>query len=115
MTGFVSATFIAWILMVNKAIRNAMAHAITIIQIVKGALYAKLCNQLFMKYQAIGEATKNEITTSFKKSFDNSVTMPAVLAPRTLRIPISFIRCSTLKVVSPNKPRQDIKIATIVK
>src|SRR3954462_12448435 len=97
-------------LIVRNAIRKAAVQASTMIQIEKGALYAKLCSQLFTKYHATGEAIKNEMTTSFKKSFDSSPTMPAVLAPSTLRIPISFMRCSTLKVVRPNKPRQEIKI-----
>jgi hypothetical protein len=68
-----------------------------------------------MKYHANGEATKNEINTSFKKSFDNNDTIPGVLAPNTLRMPISLIRCSTLNVVNPNRPRQEIKIAIMVK
>src|SRR3982751_5611266 len=102
-------------LIVKKAIPNASIHAINRIQIVKGALYAKPCNHLLIKYQASGEAIKNEMTTSFKKSFDKRDIMPVVLAPRTFRIPISFVRCSTLKVVSPNNPRHEMKIAIKVK
>src|SRR3954453_19129869 len=101
--------------MVSRAIKNVLAQASTMIQIEKGVRYAKLCSQPFTKYHAMGEAMKNEITTSFKKSFDKSDTMPDVLAPNTLRIPISLMRCSTLNVVSPNKPRQEMKMAMMVK
>src|SRR5678815_2626850 len=102
-------------LIVSNATKNVLAHASTMIHTENGARYAKLCNQRLTKYHATGEAMKNEIITSFKKSFDKSDTMPAVLAPNTLRMPISLIRCSTLNVVRPNKPRQEMKMAMMVK
>ena len=36
-------------------------------------------------------------------------------APNTLRTPISFVRCAAVKVASPNKPRQEMKIARMAK
>jgi len=32
-------------------------------------------------------------------------------APTTLRMPISFIRCSAVKIARPNKPKQEMKMA----
>ena len=65
--------------------------------------------------QAIDEAIMVAIRISFKKSIDNRDTIVPVLAPKTLRIPISFTRCSALKAAGPNKPRHDISIAIPVK
>src|SRR5438045_1889503 len=79
-TGFETAALIACILIVKNAIKKAVPHASTIIHTLNGALYAKLCSQLFTKYQATGVAIKNEINTSFKKSLDKSDTIPAVFA-----------------------------------
>src|SRR5678816_105610 len=45
--------------------------------------YAKPCNQLFITHQANGEATTNEIRTSFKNSRVNKEAMPATVAPST--------------------------------
>ena len=47
--------------------------------------YAKLWSHLFIIYQAIGEATRTPIVTSFKKSLDSSATMLVTLAPNTFR------------------------------
>ena len=51
------------------------------------------------------------INTSTIKSLDNMPTMPGTEAPNTLRIPISLVRCSAVKVTSPNKPRQEMNMA----
>ena len=53
--------------------------------------YAKSFNQLFMAYQAMGNAKTAATPTSFKKSFDNNPTILLVLAPSTFLTPISFI------------------------
>ena len=86
-------------LLVRNAIPKAINHDAAIIHTLKGALQAKFCSQLFIKYRAIGEAMKNGITTSFKKSFNTSPTTPAVLAPKTLRMPISLV--SVKRYVNP--------------
>jgi hypothetical protein len=52
-----------------------------------------------------------ERPTSHTKSFDSSFTMPTTLAPITLRIPISRVRCAAMKVVTPKSPIQEMKIA----
>jgi len=49
------------------------------------------------------------------KSSDNICTILIILAPNTLRIPISFRRCCAEKETSPNKPKQEIKIAKMAK
>ena len=67
-----------------------------------------------MPYQAIGVAITKEMITRIKKSFDNNCTMPVTLEPSTLRIPISLLRCSALNAARPNRPRQEITMATSV-
>ena len=63
----------------------------------------------------MGIAIKQEITTSFRKSFDSMFQTLNVDAPKTFRTPISLVRCSATKEVSPKRPRQLIKIAKAVK
>jgi hypothetical protein len=58
-----------------------------------------------------GKAIMAAIRTSFKKSFESILTIPVTEAPSTLRIPISFVFCSAVKVTRPNKPRQEINMA----
>ena len=41
--------------------------------------------------------------------------MPATLAPNTFRTPISFVRCAATNEANPNKPRQEMAIASIAK
>src|SRR5689334_3279368 len=62
-----------------------------------------------------GMAIKQEMATNSIKSFDNKPQMFAVEAPSTLRMPISFTRCSATKEVRPNKPRQEINMANAAK
>ena len=66
-----------------------------------------------MAYQAIADAIINAIKISCKKSFDNKTTIPETLAPRTLRMPISFVFPATTKDINPHKPMQQIKIDII--
>ncbi len=62
-----------------------------------------------------GNATIHEIATNCRKSLDNSVLIPATLAPNTLRMPISFVLRSAVKAAKPNKPKQEIIIANMAK
>ena len=64
-----------------------------------------------MAYQATGNASSDEKAMSFKNSADNNPARPIMPAPRTLRIPISFVLRSAVKAARPNKPRQEIQIA----
>jgi len=64
-----------------------------------------------MVHQAIGEASRIAISTSFTKSRDSIAVIPVTEAPNTLRIPISFVLNSAIYDASPSKPRQDIKMA----
>ena len=59
-----------------------------------------------------GKCTRQEIQTSFKKSFDNKPAMPETLAPSTLRIPISFVLRSAVYAARPNKPRHEMMMAS---
>src|ERR1700722_15143363 len=49
--------------------------------------------------------------TRLMKSFEKRVQRLTVLAPRTFRTPISFVRFSATKEARPKRPRQEIKIA----
>ena len=53
--------------------------------------------------------------TSLRKSFDSIPQTLNTVAPNTFLTPISLVRCSATKEVSPNKPRQLIKMAKAVK
>ena len=64
-----------------------------------------------MKKADTGTATKNDIATSFKKSFDNRLRMFGTLAPNTFLTPISLVRCMVLYDAKPSKPKQDMKMA----
>ena len=57
-----------------------------------------------MNHQAIGEATSMESNTNFKKSLDNKPLIDTILAPSTLRIPISLVRCSIVNAANPEQP-----------
>ena len=114
-TGFASAAFIAWKLIVIKAINKAAAVVITNTVQLIGIRYAKSCSHLCITNQAIGEATKIETAISFKKSLESKLTMLVTLAPSTFLTPISLKRCSALNVARPNKPRHEMKMAMIVK
>ncbi len=91
---------------------NAIAPASANIHQAMFTRYAKSVSHLFMPHQATGAATTNEIATNIINSFDSSCTRLFMLAPKTLRMPISFVRCSAIKVERPNKPRQAIRIAS---
>ena len=110
-TGFSSAALIAWKLIVTIAMSNATIVVSTNTVQVIGVLYAKSCSHLFITSQATGEAIRMETVMSFRKSLESRVTIPGTLAPKTFLTPISFVRCSALNVASPNKPKQEIKIA----
>lgn len=58
----------------------------------------------------MGDAISKARSTSFKKSFDSKNTIPFILAPRTFRMPISFVLRTTTKAINPHKPMQHIKM-----
>src|SRR5690606_23331857 len=64
-----------------------------------------------MAYQAVGEAIRIAMPTNFTKSLERRWTTLPTDAPKTLRMPISLMRRSVLKVAKPYKPIQEIKIA----
>ena len=75
--------------------------------------YAKSCSQLFIKYQATGTATSKAAATIISKSLDNRYTIPDTDAPNTFLTPISLVRWTAKKEISPERPRQLITIAMI--
>lgn len=60
-------------------------------------------------------AIKQENKTSTTKSCDNILQTAATDAPNTLRIPISFVRCSAVKEARPKIPKQLISTASAAK
>jgi len=52
-----------------------------------------------------------DIITSIINCFESIAIIPGTEAPRIFLIPISFVFCSVVNETSPNKPRQEIKIA----
>src|SRR6476660_7749037 len=93
-TGFDIAAFIALKLTVTNATRRAATPAIKNTHQLIEILYSKFCSHLFIAHHATGNATRADIIMSFKKSLDNMLTIALTDAPSTLRIPISFVRCS---------------------
>ena len=93
-TGLVIAAFIAWKLTVRSAIRIAANPAARNIHQLIATRYSKLCNQLCIIHQATGNATRQEIRTKIKKSFESNFAIPATLAPNTFLIPISLVLLS---------------------
>ena len=110
-TGFINAALILWKLIVNNAMKidisaaNAKTHQLI------SVWYAKSCNQVFIAYQAMGDAMTMAIRTSLRKSLESRITRLATDAPNTLRTPISFVLISAINMDRPSKPRHDIKIA----
>ena len=52
------------------------------------------------------------IITSFMKSLESILVTEVTLAPSTLRIPISLVRCFAINVANPNNPKQAINMAS---
>ena len=112
-TGFATAAFIAWKLTVNNAIAIAIMPAIANIHQLISIRYAKACNHLFINHQAIGDAIKMAMHTSFTKSFDNNVVIPVTVQPNILRMPISLVRFSASNAVRLNNPNAEMTTAII--
>src|SRR5690606_20121664 len=71
------------------------------------------CNHSEVRYQLIGAAIKKAMPTSFKKSLDNKNVIVEVLAPTTLRIPISFFLWFTTNNEIAKRPMQLSTMASI--
>ena len=61
-----------------------------------------------MKNNAMGLDTINEINIKARNSLKNSQLISETDEPRTLRMPISLNRRSTIKEANPNKPKHAI-------
>src|SRR5688572_10583037 len=112
-TGLAIAAFIAWKLIVSSAIKTAKHPAAKNTHQLILMWYAKSCSQLFIAHHATGKATRADIITSFRKSLDSIETILVTLAPKTLRMPISFTRCSAAYVARPNNPKHAMRIESI--
>ncbi len=77
--------------------------------------YAKPSSHAFIAIHETGNPMSIEIMISRIKSFDNITITLLTDAPKTFRIPISFVRTSALKVASPNNPRHEMIIASAAK
>lgn len=77
--------------------------------------YSYFCNHPLRKYKAIGVEIIQDIITRTTKSVDSILHRFATEAPRTLRTPISLVRCSAVKEARPKIPKQLIMIARIEK
>ena len=86
------AVLIAWKLIVASAITTASKPAAKNIHQLILMRYAKSLSQLFIKYQATGDAITKATITSLMKSFESNNTILDIDAPNTLRMPISLVR-----------------------
>ena len=48
-----------------------------------------------------------------KKFLAISIVMLVIFAPSTLRIPISFVRCTVVNAANPNKPKHASNMASV--
>ena len=102
-------------LTVNSVIRMVVpaatknTHQLILIRKTKSCSHACIANH------PMGIAMISEMNTSEIKSFASSCTMLVTVAPRTFLIPISFVFTWAVYAARPNKPRHEIKIATIAK
>src|SRR5690606_22149868 len=76
--------------------------------------YAKPVSHCCITYQAAAQASRFATMISAAYSFSTSFSSEPVVAPITLRMPISFVFWSALKDASPYRPRHAITIATKV-
>ena len=91
-TGFRVAALQLCQLTVNKAITSASIPAQAKIHQLRSMRYAKFRSQLFIANHATGVAIKIARKTHFTKSLFNNAITCVILAPFTLRIPISLDR-----------------------
>src|SRR3569833_32550 len=111
LTGLANAAFMAWKLIVTKAIIIADKADTTNTPAPMLTRYSYFSSQFTIKYNASGDAITQLISTSTTKSRDNNIHTWAIDAPSTLRIPTSLVRCSATYAARPNKPRHEINMA----
>src|SRR3982751_2893633 len=109
--GFEMAAFTACTLMVTKATTRATTMATAKTHQLICMRYANSFSHWFIAHHPTGSEMMEAMTTSSKKSLDRSVTILFTLAPKTFRMPISFIRWDIAKAERPSNPRQAMKIA----
>src|SRR5438045_3628051 len=102
-TGFATAAFIAWKLIVSRAMLKAAMAAIPKTHQLIATLYGKSCNHLLIANHATGKAISAAINTGFKKFSESIVVIFITLAPRIFLIPISLFLCSALKAANPKR------------
>lgn len=110
--GLAIAALIAWKLTVTREMNIAITPANPKIHHSISIRYAYSCNQVCIAHQAKGDAISNAIMTNNRNSLDNKENKEKMLAPSTFRIPISRVLCSAVNMANPNKPRQEMKMAS---
>src|SRR6185295_6582280 len=95
-TGLATAALTAWKLIVAKAMTTENKPAMINIPALMWIRYAKSLSQVFITYQATGEATANAIKTNLIKFLESRNTMFETDAPTTFLTPISLTRCCTV-------------------
>src|SRR5215204_1773674 len=88
--------------------------AIKIHQLIS-VLYSKCRIKDVINSHANGDAIRTAIITSLIKSPARREVILATLAPRTFRMPISFVRFSAMYIARPNKPIHEMKMMINVK
>ena len=96
-------------------IRSVPSPAAIIIHGDRDVLYSYFSSQEFITSHASGLANKNDNKTKDENCRANIFHISGIDAPNTFLTPIYFVRCSVTKDANPNKPRQEIKTARIVK
>lgn len=91
---------------VATAISSASAPAARNGTGVSAILASKLFSQSRITHQATGQAMRLASSTGRLNCQTSNRTIRGVLAPSTLRMPISLVRRWAVKAASPNRPRQ---------
>lgn len=113
--GFAIAAFIAWKLIVIKAISKAIPPASRNTHHWMFIRYAKSCNHLFMENHVSGNEISIAINTNFRNSIESIPVIAPGDAPKTFRIPISLTRILIMNAARPNSPKLAIITAIIAK
>src|SRR5882672_7535765 len=72
-------------------------------------------NQRFINSKAMGAVIAKDNAISSKYSFENIEMIEIKLAPTIFRMPISFLRCESVREHKPNSPRQETTIVRMLK
>src|SRR5512133_1035348 len=97
--------------MVEKEIRHTIPRDRMYSHEAREVLNTKFSSQVSANHVPRAQASTVEMPMCTTTFLNNRTITLEVLAPTAFRIPISFVRCSVVKEVSPNNPRLAITIA----